>query len=227
MKIVVIAPHPDDETLGCGGTLLKLRKKGHDVFWLIVTEMREEVGFSPARMAEREKEIQRVAKAYGFAELFQLGFPTTQLDKTPVGEIVSRMTGVMKSLEPQIVFLPNRSDAHSDHRIVFEAGFACTKPFRLPSLQKLLTYETISETEFSPDAPGGAFSPNAFEDVSDTLEPKIEIMELYAGEMQPHPFPRSPENLRALATLRGASAGYRAAEAFEMVRELNPVGRQG
>jgi N-acetylglucosamine malate deacetylase 1 len=217
-RVLVVAPHPDDETLGCGGTLLRMRESGAQLAWLIVTGISEEAGFTPARVQGRETEIEKVRKLLGFDEVFQLSLPTRQLDAVPMAELVAQFSEVFKSYRPEHVFLPHRSDVHSDHRVVFDAGAACAKWFRYPSVRRLLSYETISETDFCLDT-RSPFQPNCFVDISRYLERKLEALAEYASELGRFPFPRSLEAVRSLAAVRGAASGFEAAEAFQLLRE--------
>jgi LmbE family N-acetylglucosaminyl deacetylase len=201
MRIIVISAHPDDETLGCGATLLKHAANGDDLFWLIVTQAHEPQW--PADVITRKAtEVERVAEAYGMKEYFRLGFPTTQLDVTPEA-------GLIESIR----------DVHSDHRAVFSATTAVLKSIYMSSLgvRKLLCYETLSSTEAAA-YPG--FTPTAFNDVSPYLERKLQIMELYETEGQGDLMPRGSSAIRALARHRGATIGVEYAEAFSLVREL-------
>lgn len=218
-KIVVVAPHPDDETLGCGGTLLRYRREKKEIHWVIVTAMREDLGFSAQKIEQREAEIRAVEKKFGFSSVHRLDFPTTQLDTIPLGKMVGKMGGVFQAINPTTVFMPYRGDAHSDHKMVFDAVAACTKWFRHPSIQRVLAYETPSETDFGLNPDTAGFQPNVFVDIGDYLGQKIEIMKMYAGEMGEFPFPRSEQAICSLAHLRGVAAGYRAAEAFMLLRE--------
>lgn len=126
----------------------------------------------------------------------------------------------MKSVEPNIVYLPYRTDAHSDHAAVFDAVASCTKSFRYPNIRSIRAYETLSETEFGMRPEDGGFRPNLFVNISDFMDKKLDIMSLYEGEMADHPFPRSVDSLKALATLRGSTSGCHAAEAFVILREI-------
>ncbi len=150
-KILVLAPHPDDETLGCGGTLLRLAESGAQLAWVIVTSISEEDGFAAKRVHSRDAEIDKVADLYKFTKVFRLSHPTRQLDLVPMSELIEQLSEVFRAFLPTQVFLPNQSDVHSDHRVVFDAGAACTKWFRNPSVRRVLAYETISETDFSLD----------------------------------------------------------------------------
>ena len=218
MKTLVVAPHPDDEILGCGGTLLRRKAAGVDVGWLIATGMTEQGGWTADQIRRRDAEVARVGESVGFSRVFNLRLPATQLDTLPMRDLVSQFSSVFKEFEPDEVFVPHRSDAHTDHRAVFDATAACTKWFRFPSVRRVLAYETLSETEFGLSA-GSGFQPNCFIDISDFLERKLELMAVYQSELGVFPFPRSIEAIRALAALRGAASGYEAAEAFHLLRE--------
>ncbi len=217
--ILVVAPHPDDETLGCGGSLLRHGGNGDSVHWLIATAMREDLGYTPERMAAREAEIEAVTRHYAFAGVHRLGFPTTGLDTLPLRELIAAVANVLDRVRPEILYLPFPDDAHSDHRIVFNACAACSKWFRSPFLREILSYETLSETNFGLD-PQANFRPNLYVDIHDHLDGKIDAMRLYAGETADLPFPRSDAAIRALAQLRGSESGYRAAEAFMILKQL-------
>ncbi|MCU6433894.1 PIG-L family deacetylase [Undibacterium sp. Jales W-56] len=218
--VLCIAPHPDDETLGCGMTLLRHIAEGAAVHWLIMTTMHPEQGFSAERIASRNTEIEQVARAYGFFNVHHASLPTTQLDTLSMSEMVGAVAKVVGAIRPETVYLPYRNDVHSDHAVVFDAAAACCKNFRYPSIRRVYAYETLSETEFGlrPDDTG--FRPNLFVDGTPWLDRKIEVMNLFKSEMGEFPFPRSEECLRAQAMLRGSQSGVRAAEAFMILKEI-------
>jgi len=218
VKTIIIAPHPDDEVLGAGGTLLRRKAEDVTVAWLIVTSISIETGWSAEKMKQRANEIKRVTALFGFDSVFELNFPTTQLDQVPMSDLVAAVSNVFKTFEPEEVFVPHPSDVHSDHRIVFNAVASCTKWFRYPSVKRVLAYETLSETDFRLGT-SQAFQPNVFIDIEPYLGDKLRAMDIYASEVGAFPFPRSHEAIRALATLRGAASGFKAAEAFELLRE--------
>ena len=219
-KVIVIAPHPDDETLGCGGTILQHIAKGDDVYWLIMTTIKGNSLFTAEQVKKREIEIEMVSSNYGFKEVFRSDFLTTELDTVPQKDLVGFISSVFDKVQPDTIYVPYVNDVHSDHRVVFSAVASCTKSFRYPSIKRVSAYETLSETEFSINPEDSGFRPNLWVDISDYLEQKIEIVKIYKGELGEHPFPRSEENLRALATLRGATAGVNAAEAFISLKEI-------
>jgi LmbE family N-acetylglucosaminyl deacetylase len=218
--ILIISPHPDDETLGCGGTIFKHKNQGDKVYWLIMTAMKVEDGYTESVICKRKKEINRVVKEYNFDGTFPLGYSTRKLDLTPVAQIVKDVSDVVHAVAPNVVYVPFCHDVHTDHRITFDAAISSIKTFRNPSIRKVLMYEVISETEFVPSIQGNVFMPNFFSDISNFLDKKLSVIRLYGGEMQDHPFPRSVENIKALATFRGATAGFAFAEAFMLVKEV-------
>jgi LmbE family N-acetylglucosaminyl deacetylase len=218
MKTLVIAPHPDDEVLGVGGTLLRRKAEGAELAWLIVSGISIANGWNQEQVDRRADEIARVTDVFGFDHVFTLDFPTTQLDRVPVGDLVCAISGAFKAFQPEEVFVPHPSDVHTDHRAVFEATAACTKWFRYPSVKRVLAYETLSETDFGLGTDLG-FRPNVYVDIAPFLEGKLQAMSIYSSEIAPFPFPRSHEALQALAKINGAAAGYQAAEAFQLLRE--------
>ena len=219
-KIIVVSPHPDDEILGSGGTLLRHKKQGDEINWLIVTNIFEELGYSSDQILKRQKEIQQVAASLKIKEIFTLNYPTATLYSSDLITLIPKISELFQSIQPEIIFCPNRSDAHSDHRVVFNAVMACTKSFRYHFIREILMYECLSETEFAPALPENIFQPNCFVDISNEIEEKIQLMRIYNSELGEHPFPRSNRNIKALATFRGAVAGVEYAEAFQLIKSI-------
>ena len=217
-RVLCVAPHPDDETLGVGGTLLRRKAEGATVAWLIVTNISIESGWSSERVEKRTEEIRRITQFYQFDEVYTLNFPTTQLDTIPMSGLVDAVSEVFTVFNPEEVFVPHPADIHTDHRVVFDAVSACTKWFRYPSVKRVLAYETLSETDFGLGT-DLAFRPNVFVDVEHFLSRKLQAMDIYGSEVGEFPFPRSHLAIRALATIRGAASGFQSAEAFELLRE--------
>ena len=219
-RVLVVAPHPDDETLGCGGALLKHMAAGDEVFWLVCTRMTASRGYSAAQMAAREALLARVHHAYGFAGMKVLDFAAGGLDAVDFGALIRAVGGYIKEVAPSVIYAPNRSDVHTDHQVTARAVWSCTKAFRQPGIAALLMYETVSETDYAPAFLENAFVPNVFVDISGFLEQKLALLALYETELLPAPFPRSPENVRAMGVVRGGSVNVRAAEAFMLVRAV-------
>jgi len=221
MRVLVIAPHPDDETLGCGGTLLKHVAAGDSASWVIVTKAYEP-RWSAEDIARREQQIERVSAAYGFAKRFRLSFPAARLDTVPIEDLMATFNEIVADVKPEWIYTVHAGDVHSDHRVVFEATTSAVKSFNSANkgVSRLLSYETISSTDATPPSPTTVFLPNVYCDITPFLERKLEIMSLYEGEVHPYPLPRALESIRALARFRGATVATEYAEAFMMLREL-------
>tara|TARA_B100001057_G_scaffold184276_1_gene184987 strand:+ start:540 stop:1211 length:672 start_codon:yes stop_codon:yes gene_type:complete len=220
-KILIVAAHPDDETLGVGGTILKHKENGDHVSWLIVTNIIKEYGYNKLQIKSRKKEIDLVAKKYNFDNVFKLEIPTSTLSTSSLFKLIPSISKIFNDLKPEVIYTMNRSDAHSDHRVIFDAIMSCTKSFRYPHVKSVLMYECLSETEFAPSLNEKVFQPNYFVDISKYLEKKLEIMRIYKSELGEHPFPRSLKNIKALATFRGASVGVKYSEAFQLIKYID------
>ncbi|KAF5073302.1 N-acetyl-alpha-D-glucosaminyl L-malate deacetylase 1 [anaerobic digester metagenome] len=218
-KILVIAVHPDDETLGCGGTMLKHKSNGDKTYWLIITKANQSITSIPDIEEKQRVYINEVAKVYSFDEWKQLSFLTTELDQYPKGEIIKTISDFINKVKPNVIYFHHHADVHTDHHIAFEAIYSCTKNFRYPFIEKVLLFETLSETEFAPALRNNAFVPNVFNDISNYLEQKVEIMKLFTTEQMVEPYPRALSTIRALARFRGSRIGVNYAEAFMLLFE--------
>lgn len=222
-QILVIAVHPDDETLGASGTILRHIAQGDNVHCIFCTDILETEGFLQEIVFIREQEIAQVCDAYGFTSVHRLGLKTMRVDEYTKSELVGNFSKIFKEIQPNIIYLPFCDDVHSDHRCIFEAAYSCTKSFRYPSIERILMMETLSETEFAPSISHKGFIPNVFVDITEFIEKKCQIMQIYKSEIAPPPFPRSIENIKALALYRGSTMGgvnsptY--AEAFMLLKE--------
>jgi LmbE family N-acetylglucosaminyl deacetylase len=218
MRVLVIAPHPDDETLGCGGTLLKHAAAGDSLYWIIVTKAHEP-RWPKDVIERREQEIEQVSAAYGFEKRFRLTFPAARLDTVPLEELLKSINDIVAEVKPDWIYTVHSGDIHSDHRVVFEATMSAVKSFN-HGVRRLLSYETISSTDAAPPATATVFLPNVYCDITTFIERKLEIMSLYRGEVHPYPLPRALESIRALARVRGATVAAEYAEAFMLLREI-------
>ncbi len=216
MNVLVISPHPDDETLGAGGTLLKLKEKGHKTHWLNVTNMKTEYGYTKERVTERNEEIKKVISSYSFDSFWNMELEPMGMDKYEIGSLVSQFKKVFEDVKPELLFIPYPYDIHSDHRIIFHTVYSCTKSFRAPYLKIVLRMEILSETDQAQME--HKFTPNVFIDISQYLEKKIDIMKIYKSEIDSPPFPRNEEAIKGLAAYRGATAYYKYSEAFYLIK---------
>ena len=220
MKILVISPHPDDETLGCGGTILKHKDMGDKIYWLIITNIDAKNGWDKDIIKKRQKEIETVAGMYGLEKTFKLDYPTARLDVIPIQEIIESISKVILEIKPEIIYLPSRSDVHTDHQITFKAAYSCTKNFRYPFIKRILMYETLSETEFAPALSENTFIPNVFMDITKYFEKKLEIFKIYKSEVMEGQSPRSLKVIKAFNRYRGSRIGKKYAESFQLLFEI-------
>ena len=218
-KILVIAPHADDETLGCGGTLLKFIADGVKVDWLICSNFYR-YGKKPENIAKRDEEIQNVFQAFGFNKLHKLNYDAANIHFSDLKDIVAAMSQILNKVKPTQVFLPNRSDVHTDHQLIFKAAYSSTKNFNFQFIRRILMYETPSQTEFAPALGENAFTPNVFIDVTKHFQKKLEIMKIYESELMETFYPRDLSTIKALGRFRGSSIGKQYAEAFMLLKEI-------
>jgi LmbE family N-acetylglucosaminyl deacetylase len=217
MKILIIAPHPDDEVLGCGGTIKKYGKKGSKVYLCIATKAYTPE-WSEEFLRNRPKEIAKANGILGIKKTYFLDFPTVKLDTIPQKELNESILKVIKEINPESIYLPHAGDVHKDHRIIFESVLSMVRPAGENGIKKIISYETLSETDQSRGLK--AFIPNIYEDITDEIGIKIEAMKAYKSEIKKYPHPRSLEMIKVLAQKRGSEAGLKFAEAFMLIREI-------
>lgn len=216
-RLLVIAPHPDDEILGVGGTMARFAKAGGEVTVLTVA-----AHMPPLYTVEAyQRTITEARKAHalvGVTESVFLNNPAVLMESIPTPEFNEQIDDVVKRVEPAIVLIPF-CDRHIDHRRIFDASMVATRPVGAGRNIKLLAaYETLSETHWNAPYVESMFMPNWCVDVTDLIDLKAAAMRCYESQLQPFPMPRSIEALRALALFRGSQAGMGYAEAFCVLR---------
>ncbi|MDX9931204.1 MAG: PIG-L deacetylase family protein [Bacteroidales bacterium] len=209
-NILVVSVHPDDETLGCGGSLLKFKKQGHDIFCIYPTNGNK----------NQEEIIPVINMEFGFKKTFNLNFSELEIDDISLNKLIPAIADAINEIKPDIIFVPNRSDVHSDHRQIFKALIATTKSFRFPFIKKILMYEVISETDFAPALPENVFQPNVFVDISEEFEQKLKIYSNFKSELLAEPLTRSIQALKAYNKYRGSLINAEYAEAFVLLKEI-------
>ena len=225
MRVLVVAAHPDDEVLGCGGTIARMAKDGHDIYILILGEgsTSRSAQRDQADLAEvnglREASLQ-AAKTLGVNEVFLRGLPDNRFDTAPLLDIVKVVEEFVVKLSPEVIYTHHGGDLNIDHALTFRAVLTATRPLKGQPVKEIYAFEIPSSTEWSFQQLEPVFRPNVFEDISETLEIKIEALSHYQTETRPFPHPRSAEALRAIAQRWGSVAGGEAVEAFELVRSV-------
>lgn len=221
MRVLAISAHPDDETLGCGGTLLRHRAQGDELYWMIATVCWEP-RWCRDLIEKKAKEVERVAEAFGTRKFFKLGFPNAKLDTISIGDLMDPIAEVVAETRPEIVYLLHAGDVHTDHLALFTATMSVLKPFYMikRGVKRVLCYETLSSTDAAPPRWDRAFVPNIYADITPHIDRKVEIMEMYASEIHADPMPRGASAIRALARYRGTTISTEYAEAFTLVREI-------
>ena len=164
--------------------------------------------------------VNHVASTYHFESVHYLDFPELKLSDISLNEIIPALASVIKDVAPNVLYIPNCSDIHSDHRVVFEACLPFTKQFRFPSVREVYMMEVSSETDFIPALSSMAFIPNTFVDITSFMERKMEIMSLYESEIMAEMCPRSDSSIRAQARNRGSRIGVKYAEAFVQLMRI-------
>lgn len=219
-SVLVIAPHPDDEVLGCGGTIARHARQGDDVHVLIITRGDPELYPDDDEAAIRQ-EVEAAHQVLGVASTHYLDFLAPRLDTVAGYRLADAIATHLQRLRPQTVYLPHHGDIHLDHQRVYQATLVAARPINHCPVQRLLCYETLSETEWAAPQSSQGFIPNVFVDIEAFLPYKLKAMECYAAEIKSFPHPRSLEAIKALASLRGATVSRSAAEAFCLVRQIN------
>ena len=219
MNVLVIAPHADDEVLGCGGTIAKFVSQGHDVFVAVVTKGYKPL-FVPERVENTILECKKADSILGVKETIFLDFPAVMLETVPRNELNNAFHELIQRICPNIVFLPHRGDMQLDHKMTVDAAMVALRPKYKHIVEKIYSYETLSETGWDVPSVDNSFIPNCYVDISDFLEKKVYAMSEYASQISDYPNARSIEALKALAMYRGATVNFNAAEAFSLIREV-------
>ncbi len=219
-RVLVVAAHPDDEILGCGGTIIKHCKNGDEVRILIMAEgltsrgmHRDVVGNSEA-LDVLHASSYKAAQIMGASEVKLLSFPDNRMDSVDLLDVVKQVEFVVDEYKPDVVYTHHAGDVNIDHRITHEAVVTACRPLPWQTVHTLLFFETLSSTEWQMPVADKAFMPNWFVDVEEVMETKIKALQCYESEMREYPHSRSYEAVKMLASYRGFCVGKRCVEAF-------------
>ncbi|WP_101653148.1 PIG-L deacetylase family protein [Brevibacterium ihuae] len=215
--VLVIAPHPDDEVLGCGGTIAAWSAAGATVVVLTVCSDLPPL-YREGLAAEIEAEAREAHRVLGVAHSEFLDLPSVEVARLPVAELNGGVERCARELRPDVVLAPF-PDRHVDHRAVFDAAMVAARPVGPGTdIGLVALYETVSETFWNAPGAEPTFAPTWFVDIGDTLRAKLDAFACFRSQLQEHPGPRTLEALEALAVFRGSQQSMRAAEAFQVVR---------
>ncbi|MCJ1960693.1 PIG-L deacetylase family protein [Novosphingobium mangrovi (ex Hu et al. 2023)] len=218
-KVLVVAPHPDDEILGCGGTMARLVQEGHEVEVCLVTRGRPPA-FDEEGVARVMAEMEQAHAHLGVSRVHRLDFPAARLDTVPAWQINRAIGEVVEEVAPDTLFLPFVGDIHLDHQIAFLGAMVAARPRNAGVPKRILCYETLSETNWLAAPVTPAFVPNCYIDIGATLQRKLDAFALFESQLKPFPDERSLKTIESLAVVRGSTVFAQAAEAFVVVRQI-------
>jgi len=228
MKVLVVAAHPDDEILGCGGTMARLAREGHEVHIAIMAEgmtsrYAQRQAADSAKLSHLHRQAEAASRKVGAKGVTLFKLPDNRLDTVPLIEVVKLVEELVQRLLPEAIYTHHPGDLNVDHGVVHRAVLTATRPMIGQPVRDIYAFEIASSTEWAFQGIAPAMRPNVFVDIAASLDAKLEAMACYDTETRPFPHPRSPEALRAIAARWGSVVGCAAAEAFELVRSLRPV----
>lgn len=218
--VLVVAAHPDDEALGCGGTIARHARNGDKVHVLFLSD-----GVASRDEGHRDADIRNDAaetagKVLSVTSVSYGSFPDNQMDSVPLLDVVKFIHKHIEDIQPNIIYTHHHADLNIDHQIAAQATMTACRPQKGHPVKEIYAFEVPSSTEWQNPTKSDAFIPNIFVDISDDIDTKIKALEAYDMEMRPFPHSRSYEAIRALATLHGARNGLDAAEAFMCLRVI-------
>lgn len=216
MRVLVFAPHNDDEVLGVGGTIAKFAKQGHEIYICEVTAWLEQ----KERTMNLQKQAVQAHDILGVKDTIFLNLPVVHLKDTATPKINKMFIEVVDRLKPNIAFIPHVGDMHIDHYETTMAAMVALRPINNPQLKAIYAYETLSETEWNIPNVTNAFLPTVYSDIGETFESKIRAMQCFTTQLHDFPHPRSLKAIEVLAHLRGSTIGVDYAEAFSLIRKV-------
>lgn len=226
-KILIVAAHPDDEILGCGGTILRRIAEGDEVYSLILGEgitsrydKRELV--KKDKLEALHNSLTKVSKFMGFKENWFYGFPDNRFDSVDLLDVVKVVEKIKKKVRPEVIYTHFENDLNIDHRITFQAVLTACRPMTGETVKEIYSCEIPSSTEWiSPFNGGNYFRPNVFTNVENTIDKKIKAMGIYESEVEKYPHPRSPESIKINSQRWGIVCGFKYTEAFILIRKVH------
>jgi N-acetylglucosamine malate deacetylase 1 len=219
-RVLVLASHPDDEVLGCGGAIARHAAARDEVHVLVMTRGVEGL-FAPELVTRTREELAAAHKILGVTVATFLDFPAPKLDTIPRHLLADALLGQLQKIRPDVLYIPHLGDLHSDHKATYWAALVAARPTSGASPSRILCYETLSESEWGAPTSADAFVPTVFVDIAEYIPIKLRAMSCYETQLQAPPHPRSLKAIEALAVYRGSTVSLAAAEAFVLVREVS------
>lgn len=219
MKVLVFAPHPDDEIIGVGGTIAKRTASGDEVYVCVVTKGIPPI-FDEDFIEQDRRECREADTLLGVKETIFLDFPAVMLETIPRYQFNGRIGEIVQQIKPDEVYIPHRGDMQLDHQMVVDAAMVALRPKYAHIVKRIYAYETLSETGWNIPNTTNDFIPTVYEDISHTLEKKIRAMDIFKSQLAMFPAARSLGAIESLAKFRGATVNVMAAEAFSLIREI-------
>ena len=222
-KVLVIAPHADDEILGCGGVIARHIHNGDSVDICVATNASRGAPelFSSVQIETIRAEAEQAHRLLGVNQTNFLEFPAPDLENFPAYKIANTLSDYILRIKPSDLYLPFPGDLHTDHRVIYRAALVAARPPYAPFVKKILCYETLSETEWTPKFSDTQFSPNVFVDIENFIDLKAQAMECFKSQIKEEPNPRSINAIKALSRFRGSTVNCRFAEAFMLERLID------
>lgn len=222
MNILVVAPHADDEVLGCGGILAKYAKAGNNTYVAVMTNahLGDPQMFSQEGIDTVRGEALQAHKILGVKQTFFFDYPAPRLDTAPAYQISVSLNKLITDLAIDVMYIPHRGDMHKDHGVIFLAALVAARPINNCPVKQIYTYETLSETEWAPPFGNDVFIPTVFEDITEVFPLKVQAMERFRSQLKEFPHPRSIEGLSSLAKFRGSTVSIHFAESFALIRDI-------
>lgn len=219
MKVLIIAPHPDDEIIGVGGTIAKRTKSGDEVYVCIVTKG-PKLLFSEEIVKQTRRECRTADKMLGVKETIFLDFPAVMLETVPRYEFNAKILEIVQRINPDEVYIPHRGDMQIDHQMVADAAMVAVRPRGNNYPRRVYAYETLSETGWNIPNTVNEFIPTVYEDITSVFDLKMSAMKIFESQLAPFPAARSIGAIEALAKFRGSMVNRNFAEAFCLIREI-------
>jgi LmbE family N-acetylglucosaminyl deacetylase len=219
--IIAIVAHPDDEAIGCGGTLAKHKERGDKIHIIYMTDgVSARINSEDTDVSIRN-EMAHAAGAFLTAKQYFFNYPDNRMDQEPLIDIVQSIESILVQVLPDIIYTHHFGDLNVDHQIVHQAVITANRPQPGTKVASIYTFEVNSSTEWGIKSTANNFLPTSFINITEQLADKNRLLDIYAKEMRPYPHTRSKEAITALAVVRGTSVGVSYAEAFMLIRELN------